>query len=447
MTPFPISSQSPITHPGPPPTEADVVVIGGGIIGVMTVWELAKRGLRAVLVEKGRIAGEQSSRNWGWIRAQGRDIAELPIALEALEMWPELAKTTDIDIGLRQTGTLYLAQNTDELDRYEAWLSQARPFGVSSKILTKPQVSEMIPATVDWAGALYTPTDMRAEPWVTVPAFARAATRDGAIIVEGCAARLIDVQAGQVAGVITEHGRIKAPAVVVAGGAWSSLLLQRHGIDIPQLSVIATAAATAPLDLVYPGGAVDNQLAFRRREDGGYTLASSNSHGFYIGRDAFRHLRKFLPQMRADPFGTKMYPFAPRDFPDAWGTTRHWTAEQISPFEKMRVLNPKPNARRIAKMANDFAACFPQLGLVNIQTAWAGMIDTMPDVVPVVDVAKALPGLTIATGMSGHGFGIGPAFGKIAASLAVGDAPGHDISRFRLSRFSDGSQLVMGPTL
>ncbi|HQY43904.1 MAG TPA: FAD-binding oxidoreductase, partial [Paracoccaceae bacterium] len=79
--------------------------------------------------------------------------------------------------------------------------------------------------------------------------------------------------------------------------------------------------------------------------------------------------------------------------------------------------------------------------------AWAGMIDTMPDVVPVIDHVAALPGLTIATGLSGHGFGIGPAVGRVTADLVMGRDPGHDLSRFRLSRFTDGSEMIIGPSL
>ena len=84
---FPIHDGSPVCWPGPPPAQADVVVLGGGVVGVMTAWHLAERGLSVVLCEKGRVAGEQSSRNWGWIRQQGRDFAELPIMMESLALW------------------------------------------------------------------------------------------------------------------------------------------------------------------------------------------------------------------------------------------------------------------------------------------------------------------------------------------------------------------------
>ena len=109
MTPFPIRIENPVEHPGPLPKTTDVVVIGGGVVGVMTAWFVARKGLRVVLIEKGRIAGEQSSRNWGWIRQQGRDPAELPIMIEANRIWRELDASLRAEVGLKQTGTLYLA--------------------------------------------------------------------------------------------------------------------------------------------------------------------------------------------------------------------------------------------------------------------------------------------------------------------------------------------------
>ena len=80
--------------------------IGGGVIGVMTAWHLAERGLRVTLCEKGRIAGEQSSRNWGWIRQQGRDLDELPIMIESLRHWKSLAQEFGEALGFRQEGIM-----------------------------------------------------------------------------------------------------------------------------------------------------------------------------------------------------------------------------------------------------------------------------------------------------------------------------------------------------
>ena len=446
MIKFPILDSSPVEHDAPLPDAADVVVIGAGVVGVMTAWELARQGQKVVLLEKGRVACEQSSRNWGWIRAQGRDPAELPIVIEARQMWRDMAAEAGEDIGLRTSGVAYLARREKDLADFEAWMPYARDAGLDTRMLTRAETAELMPSQ-KWAGAMYTASDMKAEPWLAVPAMARAAARAGVVIRENCAVRGLDIAAGRVAGVVTEACRIAADRVVLSGGAWSSLFLRRHGISIPQLSVRATVAATTPLPEVFAGGGVDDQIAFRHRADGGYSLASGGFHELFIGPDAFRALPKFLKQLAEDPFGTRYKLSAPKGYPDAWTTPRNWADDEPSPFEAMRILNPAPNESKVEEIRQKFAEAFPQLGEVKIATAWAGMIDTMPDVVPIVDHVPTLQGLTLATGMSGHGFGIGPGIGRVTAQLVNGQTPSHDLTRFRFGRFTDGSPIDLGPSV
>lgn len=444
----PVTLATPVAHAGDLPREADLVVIGGGVAGVTAAHYAAKAGFRVVLCEKGRIAGEQSSRNWGWIRQQGRDPDEIPIAMEAVRNWHALQAETNEDLGLRQTGTLYLARDTGAEARYEAWLVHARARGLDSRPLTRADLAEMLPeARGGWRAALWTASDARAEPWVAVPALARLAARSGVTIREACAVRALDVEAGRVAGVVTERGRIRAPAAVVAGGAWSSMLLRRHGIDIPQLSVRATVGQTEPLPEIFDGQGVDGDFAFRRRQDGGYSLAPAMRHDFFVGPEALRHMAAFWPVYRTDILSTGLRPAGPRGYPDAWRTRRVWGEDEESPFERMRVLDAAPAPRHLKQMVAAFEAAFPALGPVRLRHAWAGMIDTLPDTVPVLDRAESLPGLVILTGLSGHGFGIGPGAGRIAADLALGRAPGHDLTRFRLARFHDGSRPAAHPHL
>jgi glycine/D-amino acid oxidase-like deaminating enzyme len=445
---FPITAESPVQFSAPQPAAADTVIIGGGVIGVMTAWYLAKAGQKVVLCEKGRIAGEQSSRNWGWVRQQGRDPAELPIMIEANRTWQTLARECGEDLGFRQTGVLYLANTDKDMQAFEGWLTHAAAHQLDTRILSRSEVAAMLPdSKAGWKGGLWTPSDGRAEPQLAVPALARALVRLGVTVIEDCAVRSLDVQDGKLAGVVTEKGRITCSHAVIAGGAWSSLFLRNHGIEIPQLSVRATVAATVPMPEFFPGGGVDQNFAFRRRADGGYTLALGNFHELFIGPDAFRRLSKFLPQLKANPFGTSYRTKAPSYYPDAWFTRRRWTPDETSPFEAMRVLNPAPNAVVVARMQDHFAKAFPAMGRPKIATAWAGMIDTLPDVVPIIDRAPTIDGLVIATGMSGHGFGIGPGIGRVVADLVLGRPPLHDLTRFRFSRFSDGSRIEMGPSL
>lgn len=447
--PFPMPARP--EHDAIPPARADVVVIGGGIAGVMSAWYLRERGLSVVLCEKGRIAGEQSSRNWGWVRQQGRDPAELPIMIESMRLWQGLSAAAEVDLGFRQTGVLYIANRPADMARHEAWAKIGVAHGLDTRMLGTGDVRGMLKDPGDWpgglAGGMWTASDARAEPWIAVPALARALARRGAVVAEACAVRALDMVAGRVAGVVTERGRIACDSVVLAGGAWSALFLRRHGVTIPQLSVLSSAAATAPLPEHFAGAAADRGFAFRRRADGGYTLAPGEFHEVFLGPDTLRHARSFLPHVLADPLGHRILPAAPAGYPDGWRTPRRWGTEEASPFEHQRILNPRPNLRALAKVQDAFARAFPTIGRPRLARAWAGMIDTMPDVVPVIDHIPALPGLVVATGLSGHGFGIGPGIGRVVADLVAGRDTGHDLGRFRFARFSDGSRPVVGPGL
>lgn len=437
----PVSLSTPLAHTCDLPPEADLVVIGGGIAGVTTAIYAAKAGARVVLVEKGRIAGEQSSRNWGWIRQQGRDPDELPLVMEAVRNWHALQAETNEDLGLRQTGTLYFAEDEATLERYRSWARIAAGHGLDSRVIDKAELSGMLPeARAGWIGALWTASDCRAEPWVAVPALARLAARLGVAIRENCAARALDTEGSRVSGVVTEAGPVRAPSVVLAGGAWSSTLLRRHGIALPQLSVRATVGQTESLPEIFAGQGVDGHFAFRRRVDGGYSLAPSFDHDFFLGPDAVRHARSFFPEFRRDMLSTNLRPASPAGYPDAWRRVTRWGEDEESPFERMRVLDPPPNRRFVARMAQQFAAAFPSLGAVRVRKAWAGMIDSLPDMIPVIDHVPDLPGLTLLTGLSGHGFGIGPGVGRAAADLALGRDPGADLTPFRFARFRDGSR-------
>ena len=227
------------------PASTGVVVIGGGIIGTCTAFFLARKGVPVTLCEKGHIAGEQSSRNWGWCRKMGRDPREIPLAIEALRLWGEMNDAVQAETGFRRSGIVYLCKTPDELAKKAAWLEAARPYQLDTRMLTRAEAAEKLPGLAgDWAGALYTESDGRGEPQMAAPAIATAARRLGATILTQCAVRGIETQAGRVAAVVTEKGRIACDSVVVAGGVWSSLFCGNHDIRLPQLKVLSSVMRT-----------------------------------------------------------------------------------------------------------------------------------------------------------------------------------------------------------
>jgi len=447
----PINKDTPQHFNDELPDSTDVVVIGGGVIGIFAALELRRRGLRVVVCEKGRIAGEQSSRNWGWIRQQRRDPAELPIMMEAIELWERVSSQVKDEIGFVRCGVTALATSETQLSKMEEWVSVAKAHGLSTTLLSRKQIPDTLfggagaPRHHAWLGGIHTRSDARAEPWQAVPAVAKLAQQEGALLRENCAVRALEISAGQLEGVVTEHGTVKADQVVLAAGAWSSLFADRHGISMPQLAVAATACRTAQLPEFFSGNASDGTLAFRRRQDGGYTLAAASRQTFNLGPSGFRYALKYLPLIRQSAKSTRYGVAAPKNFPDSWSTPRRWSADEQSPFERQRVLEPKPDAKLVTRAQRLFGERFPDLGAPTILDAWGGLIDTMPDVVPVIDRAPDLQGLIIATGLSGHGFGIGPGVGKILAQMVAGQSIEHDMHRFRFNRFTDGSTLDVGP--
>ena len=335
-TPFPITAARPVTYNGPLPDAADVVVIGGGVIGVCTALFLARDGHRVVLLEKGRISAEQSSRNWGWIRQQGRDPDELPIMKEANALWRSLAAETNVDIGLTRGGVTYLAPDGAAMARYEAWQKIRIGAGCGYAAFVARTNRQAYPrhvATIRRRALYPVGYAGRARG---LPSLHWRASRCGMArgLIENCAVRCLDIEAGEISGVLTERGRIATSQVVLAGGGvvrrcfWQITGLNcpncPSGPPLPQPRRCLLSLKVARLMTV---------LAFRLRRDGGYTLASGGFHELFIGPSAFRVLPKFLTQLRADPFGTRFLPAAPKGYPDSWGIARRWDADMVSPFE------------------------------------------------------------------------------------------------------------------
>jgi glycine/D-amino acid oxidase-like deaminating enzyme len=423
------------------PQRTGVVVIGGGIIGACTALELSERGIDVVLCEKGEIGAEQSSRNWGWCRQMGRDPREIPLAIESLRLWRGMNERVGAETGFRQCGLAYLSQTEDEVASRERWLELARPYQLDSRLIPGAEAAELVPgASVEWSGALYTPSDGRAEPQRAAPAIATAARANGAKVVTRCAVRGLETSTGRVSGVVTEKGQIACDSVVLAGGAWSRRFCGNLGIHLPQLSVVNSVLRTSVLEGGPEVSASGGNFAFRKRLDSGYTVSHRHLSVADIVPDSFALFFTFLPALRVDRQGLRLR--LGRRFVEEARLARRWSLDRVSPFERIRILDPEPVASILDEALDSLRRIYPAFAAVQVAERWAGCIDATPDAVPVISGVDSLPGLTLATGFSGHGFGIGPGAGRLVADLVTGKAPLVDPSPFRYSRFIDGSKLA-----
>lgn len=424
-----------------PPAQADVVIIGGGIVGVSTAYFLAKQGISVVLCEKGYVGGEQSSRNWGWVRKNGRDWRELPLMLESFRIWKGFA-ADNIDTGFKICGVLSVARSDADQARHRRWVEESMPYQIGSRIIDGEEIRKVLPGLAHpFRSALYNPTDARAEPQKAAPAIATAARNLGAKIVTDCAVRGLDREGGRICAVVTEKGVIKTSSVVLAGGAWSRLFLRNYGVTIPQLKVLSSVARTAPVEGLPETSAYLGNVAYRKREDGGYNIAPSTGLNVPVVPDLLRFMTKYLPAFKADR--KTVQPRLDNRFLTELMTPKHWPLDMPSPFEAVRTLDPTPVVHKARAAVAALQSMFPNAGKLHVLQYWGGMIDVMPDAVPIIGPVPQLPGLTLATGFSGHGFGIGPGAGRLTAEIATGATPVVDPHPFRIGRFTDGSPIVV----
>ncbi len=421
------------------PASADVVIVGGGIIGVSTALYLSERGMKVVLCEKGQIAGEQSSRNWGWCRQAKRDPREFELIRAALDLWGGMDAHIGASTGFTRTGILFAANDEAKAASYEAWVKEAAQAGIGAEVIDRAGVARLLPGEAQpMKAALWCPSDGRAEPQKAAPAIAEAARRRGAVIITDCAVRGVETGGGKVIAAVTERGRIVTSNVVVSGGAWTRRILKDLGIDLPQLKVRASVLRTSPVENG-PGPALwDHDFAYRKRADGGYTIANGHVNVVPIVPDSFRFFVDFLPALRFE-FASLRLRFGPRFFTE-WAEAAARDYDKPSVYEACRVLDPAPDMNYLHEAFTSLKKRYPAFRDARIVQAWAGFIDATPDAVPVISPTDTVSGLIVATGFSGHGFGIGPAAGHLVADLVSGAKPIADPATYRLSRFFDGSR-------
>lgn len=405
-----------------PPANADVVVIGGGIVGTCTAYYLAKRGVNVVLLEKGYIGAEQSSRNWGWCRQQNRDARELPMATKSLDLWDRFAEEIGEDVGFRRCGLLYLSNSEAEIAGWAAWRDFAKTAGVTSYVLSSKEATERGHATgKSWLGGVFSPSDGIADPQKAAPVIARGILKFGGTVVQQCAARGLETEGGRVSAVVTEKGTIRTKTVVMSGGAWASSFCHQLGIRFPQASVRSSILSVAPGVKDLPSALHTARVSMTQRGDGGYTLAISGRASVDPTMQQLRFGAAFLPMFQRRWKSLKLGGI--EGLRSGHESLAKWALDRPTPMERRRVLDPRPDAALIAETHRRAVELMPALASVKIAANWAGYIDSTPDGVPAIGELPQLPGFILAAGFSGHGFGIGPGAGHLIADLITGQEP------------------------
>jgi glycine/D-amino acid oxidase-like deaminating enzyme len=416
------------------PPSTSVVIIGGGIVGVTAALALAERNIPVVLLEKGQIAGEQSSRNLGWIRKTSRHAEDVPLAQAADRLWAEMPERIGSTVGYRQTGIMFLARSQEQMAIHEAWHQSVASLKLDSQLLTPGEIDRHVPGGKgSWKGGIYTPSDGRAEPAIAASAIARAAVKKGATLIQNCAVRTLSLSAGKVAGVVTEKGEIRCDQVLLAGGAWSGRFLKNMGVSLPTLPLICSVLRTRPMDGPTDIAVGGPDFSFRKHQDGGYIITQRGRLDAPITLDHLLIGWRYLDQLRSQRSSLNIS-FGRAFFKDL-ALARRWGATNKSPFERIRTMNPDVNPALNQDALNNLTAAWPVFAQAEVAEAWAGLIDVTPDSIPVIDHVNAIPGLIVATGFSGHGFGTGPAAGQLAADLLTDTTPIIDPTPYRFDRF------------
>lgn len=415
------------------PQSTSVVIIGGGIVGVTAALALAERNIPVVLLEKGQIGGEQSSRNLGWIRKTSRHLHDVPLAVAADKLWAEMPSRVGRDVGYKQAGIMFLAKTEAQMSIHQDWLKSVESLSLDSKMISSQEINQLVPGGKGkWLGGLYTPSDGYAEPAIATSAIAKAAVEKGAVIIQNCALRTLSMEDGKISGVMTEKGEIRCDQVLLAGGAWSRRFLGNLGVSLPTLPLICSVLRTKPMEGPTDIAVGGPDFSFRKHQDGGFIITQRGKLDAPIVLDHLLIGYRYLEQLRTQYSFLKVK--IGKDFFKDLGLARKWGPKGPSPFEKVRVSNPEPNAYLNQQALNNLSNAWPAFKNAEIEEAWAGIIDVTPDSNPVIDKIKSIPGLTIATAFSGHGFGTGPAAGQLAADLVANVEPIIDPSPYRFDR-------------
>lgn len=369
---------------------ADVVIVGGGIMGSATAFFLRKRGLSVILLERDTVGQHASGVNFGNVRRQGRFLPQLPLAMRSREIWGRLPELIGEDVEFLPTGHLRFVYDRADADRLEAYARDCRPYGLELEIISSNALRERFPfLSSEVVLGSFSPHCGHANPRLAAPAFARAARRAGAEIIEG--ADVLSVVKSDEDFVIEtrESGTFRAPLVQISAGAWGNALSSAFGEPVPIVARGPQMGVTEPL---------------------GYELkpvmgcaSSKAEEGIY-----FRQVKR----------GNIV-------FGGCYRGPAH-TETRRAHVDPANTLLQLPQLRRV----------IPALAKVSVIRTWSGIEGYMPDDIPIMGPSGKASGLYYAFGFCGHGFQLGPGVGDVMAELIATGSTTTPLEPFHIHRFA-----------
>ena len=374
---------------GPLPQQAEIVIVGGGVMGLAIAYYLARRGLTdVVVIERGYLAEGASGRNGGGVRQQWSTEINIRLMQESVELCRRFAVDVGVNVWFRQGGYLFLARSQNEVARLEKNIALQNRCGVATRMLEPKQAKDIVPElNLDGiVGAAFNPSDGILFPWPFLWGYARQAAAMGVRIYTQTPVVSLVARDGGGYDVRTERGTCRARRVINATGAWSPKLAELVGVKVPTFPIRHEICSSEPLK------------PFLR------PMVSELASGLYCSQS-----------MRGEIVGGVTVPGHGSTY--AMGST----LEFLTTY-----------ARRLVRL-------MPILGDIKVLRQWAGPYDQSPDGNPILGPAPDHPDFFLACGFVGHGFMMAPIVGKLYAEWLTGGTPHEIFSRYRLARFTDGS--------
>jgi sarcosine oxidase, subunit beta len=365
---------------------ADILIIGGGIVGCSTAMNLAQRGQSVILLERDVAGGQASGVNAGGVRRLLRDPREIPLSLASHELWHQMESLVGSDCGFQSCGQLALAENDAEMKALEERVNLLKSLGYShEKLVDKKKLGEIVPnVAAHCVGGLYCPEDGSAEPYKTTRAFFNKAKQLGVQLLEHHPVSAIEQTARQWVAVVDDK-RFSAPVIVNAAGAWGVHFTEMVGDYAPLYKKVSVMTVTARVArFLDPVVLLEGRKLSLKQMANGTVLIGGGHDG------------KFDKE----------------------------TEKTSILFSELKVM---------AQIVTDI---FPFLKPVPIIRHWPGIIGRLPDNIPVIGPSQNATDCYHAFGFSGHGFQLGPIMGQILSEIILDGRPSISIDSFLVDRFT-----------